>query len=133
MAQVVMLCGVPGAGKSWVAAQLSDKFHYISHDQNDDLPSAVAKYIGWVKKPILIDCPFAERILREKLEARGWSVRPVFIVEQPDVIAYRYAMREGKPASKSTITRSLTIKNRAMEWEAFYGTSDEVLAHLKSS
>jgi hypothetical protein len=74
--------------------------------------------------------PFAERKLREDLEHAGIKVVPVFVIEPPEVVAKRYYTREGKPLHKAAITRATSIRDRAGEWSAFGGTSDEVLEHL---
>lgn len=130
---VYLLAGVPGSGKSSVCEQLRDKFFYVSHDKCGDFLSKVILDISKSqKKPILTDCPFAERKLKDELEAQGLDVIPVFIVEDPNVIARRYELREKKPASKATLTRASSILERAREWNAFHGTSDEVLNHLRS-
>ncbi len=131
-AKVYLLCGVPGSGKSWVIAQLGDKFHYVSHDAIPTRDKLVRHCYAAAcgPRPVVVDCPFAERILREELEAYGMQVVPVFIVEAPSVIASRYAQREGKPATKATLTRALTIIDRANEWGAKYGTAIEIFRHL---
>jgi predicted kinase len=135
MSKVIMLCGVPGSGKTWVIRQLGDKFHHVSHD---DIPTreklvrhCYAAAAG--PRPVIVDCPFAERLLRDELEAAGLHVVPVFIVEPPHVVAARYLKREGKPATKATITRAETIKDRAAEWGAQWGTSAEILDYLRSA
>lgn len=131
--KVYMLCGVPGSGKSWTANQLPE-YTYIPHDQNwqGDHAGAVIKAAQTSPKPVLTDCPFAERILKEKLEAAGLTVDPKFIVEHPLVIKQRYEAREGRPVSSSTLTRARTIATRADEWKAYKGTSEQVREHLKS-
>ncbi len=132
MAQdVTLLCGVPGSGKTWVATALRDKFCYVEHDYCDDPVGQAWIAANTQAKPVLLDCPFAERKIRDALIDKGLNVTPVFIVEDPATIAHRYASREGKPASKSTLTRSVTIKERAEEWGAKFGTSTEILDYLR--
>ncbi len=132
MSKVILLCGVPGAGKSWVIGQLGDKYHYVSHDQIPTREKLVRHCFAAAAgpRPVVVDCPFAERLLRDELEASGMQVVPVFIVEAPGVVARRYEQREGKPATKATLTRALSIIDRANEWGARYGTSAEILQHL---
>lgn len=134
--KVYLLSGVPASGKSWVCSQLEHKFNYIPHDKHyQNHSQAILKAaLEPHDKPILADCPFAERLLRETLEKRGVEVTPVFIVERPEVIKYRYETRAkptpGRAIPKGFLTRADSIEKRADEWKAFKGTSDEVLKHL---
>jgi predicted kinase len=128
---VILLCGVPASGKTWVIERLHHKYHHIMHDMNSRqylLKKAVEA--SEREKPVIIDCPFDERALRAQLEDLGLTVQPVFIVETPEVIAQRYQKRNGKPAPKNVITRAETIMNKVEEWQAHYGTSDEILKYL---
>lgn len=126
-----LLCGVPGSGKTWVCRQLEDAFNWVPHDDHlDDLIPALVSALRQSDKPLITECPFAERHLREKLEYHGFDVRPVFIVEDPETVRRRYFERERKPIGKASLTRAATILNRAKEWDAPYGTSAEVLKYL---
>lgn len=136
MHNVILLCGVPASGKTWVMSHLSGKYKCINND--DYIGKNRDQIITDVKNsakesPVIVDCPFAERERREKLESVGLTVKPVFIVESPNVINNRYLSREGKPATQSTLTRASTILDRAREWEAPYGTSSEILAMLRDA
>lgn len=149
-----MLAGVSGSGKSWVCRQLKDKFNYVPHDvcwshpiAKPDLsakdpqwgpkgsvsihPEVVAMMAKASKKPIITEVPFAERELKSKLEDEGIKVIPVFVIEDPRTIKSRYQDREGKALPKSALSRAISIVERAKEWGGFYGTSTEVLNHLK--
>lgn len=133
MQKVILLCGVPGSGKTWVAKQLEDKYNYVPNDEFID-----ANHFGHIvdacrnsQKPVLADCPFAERALRDRLEAKGIAVTPVFIVERAQVVKKRYEAREKKPFPKQFLTRAINIEDRVHEWHCFGGTSDEVLKHLR--
>lgn len=158
---IYLVGGVSGAGKSWACRQVTEKFHYIPHDRcwahpernswdpsqtwaagmGDDscyLPGAKSTHLEVLleaafiaERPILTECPFGERPLREALEEAGIPVVPVFVIEDPEVVAERYENREGEPLPKAAHTRARTIVGRAQEWGAFYGTSDEVLEHLR--
>lgn len=133
---VYLVAGVPGCGKSWVCNQLKEEFNYVPHDQHYKAhATAILEEIKTTKKPILADCPFAERILRETLEKYHIEVIPIFIVEAPEVVKMRYETRAkpvpGRAIPKSFLTRATTIKDRIKEWNAFSGTSSEVLKHLK--
>jgi len=133
MKKVILICGVSGSGKTWVAKQLDpEKFAYISHDQyRDDLPTVIQAVSETTTRPVVTECPFGERVLKEKLEKMRLEVIPVFIVEEPSLIAKRYMEREGKAIGKAPMTRATTIKDRVKEWDAFSGTSKEVLEYLE--
>lgn len=153
MKPVYLIIGVSGCGKSWILRQLADKFHYIPHDRCWSHPNAkpeegldpkwgppgsesthlkeISMAAKKSNKPVITEVPFAERKFREDLEAQGFDVIPVFVVEDADLISKRYEARERKPLPKAAYSRAKTIINRAKEWRAFYGTSDEVLKHLQ--
>lgn len=136
MQKVYLICGVPASGKTWVCNQLTDKFEYIPNDDHiktKNYAPTIAKRAKGGDKPILADCPFAERVLKDRLKELGVEVIiPVFVIETPEVIKRRYFQRNKKPASQSTLTHAVTILDRAKEWGGYYGTSDEVLKYLKS-
>lgn len=132
---IYLICGVPGAGKTWVCERLTEAFQYIPHDKHfvfADLVQAIRQAVAVdPRMPIITECPFAERELREKLINLGFIVIPYFVVEKPEVVAQRYQAREKKPASKASITRASSIGIRAMEWGAPFGTSVAILDLLK--
>ncbi len=129
---VYLICGVPGSGKTWVCEQLQDKFAWLPHDLHyDDHVEATVMLAHHSSKPVITECPFGETATREKLEAMGCKVTPIFIVEQPQVVKRRYEKRTGKELPRNVATRSVTILERAHEWGALHGTSEEVLNHLK--
>jgi hypothetical protein len=130
---IYLLCGVPGSGKSWVIDQLSATelyFIVIRHDDHDRR-TLLNKATRYGNSPVIIDCPFDERTLKQELEYMGCKVTPIFIVEDPEVVYERYVAREGKPPAQNIITRAGTIVHKAREWCAFSGVSGEVLKHLK--
>lgn len=153
MNTVYLVCGVSGSGKSWACRQAAHKFSYVPHDRCWTHPNAkpdagddpkwgplgsknihvdvVTEVAKSAKKPVLTECPFAERQIKEQLEAKGLKVIPVFVIEEPEVVANRYQRREGKPLPKAAFTRAASIIDRAREWRGFYGTSTEVLEHLR--
>lgn len=134
MQKIYLLCGVPGSGKSWVCEQLQEKFEYIANDDyiGKDYIKELFLRARRSEKPVLADCPFAERKVREELENLKLTVVPYFIVESPQVVKKRYEARDLKPVPSNVVTRSMTIKNRADEWRAPHGTSSEVLELLRS-
>lgn len=132
MQEVFLVVGVPGSGKSWVCEQLTQRFEYVKHDEHINsgalVPMTITAALG--DKPVLLDCPFGERLLRGSLEAAGLKVEPFFIVEPTEVVQARYMAQRGKELPKASVTRSVTIQNRAIEWGARHGTADEVLRML---
>lgn len=154
MVSVHLVCGVAAAGKSWLCRQLTDKFHYLPHDQcwknqngvtglqlkSDAWPKGAAsihvaevvKAAQTATKPVITECPFAEREVRQQIEAFNIKVLPYFVVEPPHVVGRRYRARERKDCPKNVLTRAATIKDRAKEWGAPAGTSEEILAILRT-
>jgi hypothetical protein len=133
MVPVYLICGVPGSGKSWVCEQLRDKFEYVEHDLTvSNHPERIIKAASLSLMPVLADCPFAERELRDILVTAGIEIIPLFIVENPDVVAARYLSRSGKTIRKEHLTRASSIGQRALEWQAPYGTSEQILGLLRA-
>jgi len=129
---IYLVCGVSGAGKTWVCSQLTDKFTYVPHDAFfDSINRALVKASKSSDKPLITEVPFGERPLRESLERIGFEVKPVFVIEKPETVAARYMSREGKPIQKSAYSRAATISGRALEWKAKAGTSAEILRYLR--
>lgn len=118
------------AATPW-AADMKDESRYIKGAESNHL-EVLLEAVNIAQRPVLTECPFAERQLREDLEANGAQVIPVFVIEDPVVVAERYERREGKPVSSAVLTRANSIKKRAEEWNAFSGKSDEVLSYLRS-
>lgn len=136
--RMYLVVGCPGSGKSWVCEQLKSKFHYIHHDGFIYLkePGAYLRAIfdqaPNATRPILLEAPFSISQTMEPLVNAGYSVTPVFIIEEPGIVAERYANREGKPIPQGHLTRMNTYRQRAMEGGHFMGTSAQVFEHLKS-
>lgn len=129
---IYLLCGVPGSGKTWVIDQLKGWSH-IDHDScnHASIVHNVKALSELTSRNIIIDCPFNERALRKRLQDHGLDVTPIFIVESPDTIYKRYMKREGREPSQAIMTRATSIMNKVVEWQAFYGTSQEVLDYLR--
>lgn len=108
---------------------MGDDSHYLPGAKSNHA-EVLIQATKVAKKPILTECPFAERVLRESLEARGIIVLPYFVVEMPHLVAARYFKREGKPLPKAALTRASSIINRALEWNAPCGTSTDIHAIL---
>lgn len=154
MQPVYLVIGVSGSGKSWACKQARDKFTYVPHDRCWTHPTAMPengadpkwgppgsksihmevllKVSRIAEKPILTECPFAERKLRQDLESMGVKVIPIFVIEPPETVKQRYEAREGNPIPKAALTRASTIIERANEWGGFQGTSAQVAEHLRA-
>lgn len=135
MQAIYLVCGVPASGKSWVLNQLSSKYQVLHNDDfiNGDYAKGIAHFARNAERPVLCDCPFGERALKQELQMSGFKVIPLFIVEDPETVKKRYETRSpGKPCPQNVITRATSIKGRADEWNAFSGSSNDVLDHLKA-
>lgn len=148
---IYLVCGVPGAGKTWVCRQVKDKYTYVPHDEYIDgtLIAALKRAAQHSEKPLLTECPFGERVLKARLEMHGFKVHPMFISEHLTVISNRWGGREVKSNSSpglapknsqreklllplSTISRikNNSIETRAKEWNAPCGPSTYILEVL---
>lgn len=134
--KVYLVCGSPGSGKTWACERVSDKFCYIPHDDFIKGPvthlRAVCEAAMRQDKPVVTEVPFSVVELKNPLEARGFKVTCVFIVESRQVLVDRYTARDGRHPPERHITQMLNYPKRAREWKCFAGTSSEVLEHLKS-
>lgn len=136
---VYLVIGVPASGKSWVCEQLTAQFEYVPHDAhigaktNNDYIAAIVRAHKVATKPLLIETPFSVSQIKEPLEAHGYIVKSVFIIEDDKTLEERYKVRERKPIPLGHLTRQRTYKDRALTTQAFYGTSDAVLAYLKNA
>lgn len=134
MKQVYLIVGTPGSGKTWVCKQLEDQFDYLAHDDFPDDKSyvaAVKRLEDIADKPILIETPFSVSNVMGPLVDHGMVVTPVFIIESAEITTKRYEERESKSIPKGHLTRIETYKKRALELDAFSGTSQEVLDYIK--
>jgi hypothetical protein len=131
MNTVYLVCGVSGSGKTWVCKQLTNKFCYVPHDQHSHDIVNVCRMMR-TERPLLTECPFAERLLKAEFEQSRFIVKPVFVIESPEICQKRYEQREGKPLPKAAVTRATTIIDRALEWNSPYGTAEQVLSILKN-
>lgn len=134
-----MVIGCPGSGKSWVCDQLKKLggFEYVHHDlfvgmAGDKYVKEILKASKTAKQPLLIEAPFSISQIKDPLEEAGLEIIPVFIQEEHQTIRDRYQKREKKDIPTGHLTRQETYARRAEQWNAFAGTSSEVLEHLKA-
>lgn len=134
--KVYLVVGCPGSGKSYVCEKVKDKFNFIHHDlfigmAGGTYVKEILKKANDSDKPLLCEAPFSISQIKTPLEEAGLDVVPVFIQELPLTIKTRYWQRENKEIPNGHLTRQNTYAQRAKEWNAFQGTSDEVLEHLR--
>lgn len=134
---IYLVVGTPGSGKSWVCNQLKNKFTYIEHDSYAKAePGAyvrdAAEMASIIDRPVLIETPFSVSQILEPLVAKGYIVYPVFIIETEEITSERYKAREGKEIPKGHLTRIKTYMERVKLYQAFSGTSEEVLKYLQN-
>lgn len=131
--KTILLVGIPGVGKTTITRQLAHAYTVVEHDdfigREADYAPAVAR-AARADRPVIANTPFGMSELMLQLEAFGCEVEPVFVIEPDEVVAARYAARDGKPIPKGHLTRQTTYAARAREVGAFAGTADQVLQHL---
>jgi len=134
MKHAYLVIGVPCSGKSWVCEQLKDRFCYVRHDDHigGHYVDVIIRTATMVTKPLLIETPFSVSQIKDALEKKGFTITPVFILESPEVLNQRYRAREGTPIITGHLTRQETYRQRAVDWGAYRGTSEEVLRYLQS-
>lgn len=136
MQKVFLVVGCPGSGKTWVCEQLTEKFHFVPHDDyldanGRDYVPALVQAARQATMPVLAEAPFSVSQILDPLDDYGIEVVPVFILEDEAVLKERYHAREGKEIPKGHLTRQRTYESRARELDAFSGTSEEVLQFLE--
>ncbi len=134
MQKIYLLIGCPGVGKSWVAAQLKDKYLHLEHD---DFKGREQRYVpclieaaGMGDKPVLANTPFGITELMTEIGRKGCICVPIFIIDKEDIIKARYFKRDGHPIPEGHLTRQKTYMKRAFDLGAFTGTSEQTLKHL---
>lgn len=133
MSEVTIIVGSPGSGKSWITKQLKNKFEVVEHDLYLDKSKYISALAAAAKdgKKVLGESPFGISEIMERLAHERIACNPVFVIEDESTLKSRYWTREGKEIPKGHLTRQKTYKQRAKDLGSFYGTSSEVLAHLK--
>lgn len=126
---VYLLCGAAGSGKSWVANQLLDKFHYVSFDgvrKKDHIDTIRAQPDD---KPVLFD-PNIKISTLIKRHSDEFNIIPVFIIESEEVVKERIAKRGGE-WTEHIPKRMKVMEARNAKYGVFSGTAEEVLQWLK--
>lgn len=135
---VVLLVGVPAAGKSWTSERLGDKFDYVHHDLFINMTgnaylSAIIERSKSATKPLLAEAPFSVSQTQVPLEQKGFRVFPVYLFEEEAELRRRWTERGNVSDAtvRGHLTRQRTYRERARETGAFIGNSAQVLRHLQ--
>jgi RNase adaptor protein for sRNA GlmZ degradation len=133
-AEIFLIVGVPGSGKSWIAEQLEDRLNYVRHDDSKDQWD----YIGALRDaayssrvPVIAEAPFSVKSIMEPLNNFGIKVTPFYITESKQTLSERYWNREQRVIPKMHLTRAATYAKRAEESGAIRGTSSEILEAIR--
>jgi gluconate kinase len=132
--KVILLVGVPCSGKSWITSQLHDEFTVMEQDDfiGQSYFNVVREALKHSQKPIITNTPFGMSELMASLEQAGAEVEPVYVIDHPDTLQARYMARNQRALPQGHLTRQLTYMDRAKDTGAFWGTSEQVLKHLRS-
>lgn len=131
---VILICGVPGSGKTHVAKKLpKHHFKYVPHDDypRENYHKVLTLQSEISQKPVVGEAPFRVTELVEKLEDAGVPVEQYWIVEDEATTKKRYETREKKPIPKQHLKNRVRYDERT-KGSKTRGTSDEVLFMLLS-
>lgn len=124
---IYIVTGAPGCGKSWVCNQL-DMYNYIPYD---DVPKEQHLHLmlHGDDRPIIYD-PWRKATSFSKRYGDIFNIKLIVIVESESILKERLEGRGGIFNDKSIkyCKRANSIATKA----AFSGSSDEVLAYLRS-
>lgn len=125
---LVVIAGVSGSGKTWVARNLPDsKFLYIPYDETDkELVRSMAFNAPYDKVPVYDPTVHVSTFIKRNSDI--FNIIFVVIQEKEEVISSRLEARGGC-ITENIIRRMKRIK-RLAERAVFSGTSEEVLNFL---
>lgn len=129
---IYLLVGAPAAGKSWVANQLTNKFTYISYDENNKGEHLTLLRSAPSNRAIIYDPTFKiSTIIRRHSDEFDFKL--IAIQESEDILKARIAERKGT-WTDTIMKRNTQISKRYEKYGAdgFLGTSEEVLEYLQS-
>jgi hypothetical protein len=132
--KLIILDGVCGSGKSWVANQLGDLVSYVAFDavpKEQHIYEIQRLYELYPNKPILYD-PVRKATTIYKRYKQVWDVKYIVIDEVFDIIKDRITSRGGEPHEEKILKAINRIKS-STQIADFSGTSDEVLQYLISA
>ncbi len=134
--EIILLVGVPAAGKTWVMDRSQANYRCVYHDdfirKESSYLAAIIHAAHGGARPVLIESPFSMSAILQPLHDAGLDVKPVFIIEDEDVLHTRYLARgrDEEHIICGHLARQRTFQSRIGEYKAFWGTSSEVLNHL---
>jgi hypothetical protein len=124
MKTVYLLCGVSGAGKSWVAERVSHLIKYVSYDTNGHIdPKATLE---------LHDRPVHISTTIKRWRSKGIVVVPLFVMGDLETVQKQIISRGGR-VTQNLETRWRRVSRLAEIYSEFTGSSSEVLDFLIES
>jgi hypothetical protein len=129
VSHIYILCGPSGAGKTWLANQLTNHFNIIDMDRLKFDECIKIASTAQERSLVVINTQ-ATRFARELAE-KGIRCSVAVINEHEDVIKHRLSMRGGE-FTKGVAKRIKRYQTLAVKLAQFAGTQSEVLSWLKS-
>jgi len=121
--KIYLVCGVAGAGKSWVCNRLSDRIHYNSYDEHG--------FTQPTKKLELHDRTVGVSTTIKLWRKQGFEVLPIFVMG--DFLKIKQQIKDrGGSITKGLYRRWKRMKSLANKYSYFTGDSSEVLKFLKN-
>jgi hypothetical protein len=126
-----LLCGVTGAGKSWVAKQLTSDFDYVSFDEvpKKQHLTELMRLHQLNGRPLLHDLPIKISTFIDR-HKEIFDIHPVFILESEPVVHARILQRGGVWTDHIS-KRMRHVEKRYKTYGGFAGSSAMVLEHLR--
>jgi hypothetical protein len=140
--KVYLLIGAPASGKTYVTDRMKGSFELVDHDafigrakQPEAYVSAILAAAKDGRRDVLAEAPFSISQIKDPLESAGLTVVPVFVTASDGDLHSRWDQRGNVSEStrRGHMTRLRTYAERARDWNAFRGTSDEVLEFLRAA
>jgi len=127
---IYLLVGAPGAGKSWVANQLLNKFHYVSFDGNSK-KDHLTLLRQPLSRPFIYDPTFKISTFIRR-HSDEFDITLIAIKEDESILRARIAKRNGK-WTDTIMKRNTQIQKRFDKYGVggFIGTSQQVLDYLR--
>ena len=128
--KIFFLCGQSGAGKTYVANQLKDKFEVIHYDSCRSNLIETINIASKSTKPILLDIPNLISTYYKELFGL-YQIEMLFIIEDVSTIKNRILSRGGK-ITHSIEKRYKRMKSLYKKYGSYKATSDEMLNYLNN-
>ena len=121
--------GCSGSGKTWLANQLTEKFHVVHYDKVRRAKLLEVLHSQPTDKPILLDLPIkiSTFIKRHSTE---FNIRCVAVMGDFLQVKTQILKRDGK-ITKTLYKRWKIIQRRADKYAEFTGDSQQVLDYLR--